>query len=146
MQEIAIKELDNFHRNLPVEELVNHIVQNKEGRTGLRGAAMVDTGIYTGRSPNDKYFVDEPTSRDKIWWGAVNRKVDEDIFDDLFNKVIDYYNNGVSNSYIFDGFAGADKTYRINVRIIAKKAWQAHFAHNMFIRPHQEELQNFISD
>ena len=83
MQKIGIKELDNFHRNLPVKELVNHIIQNKEGRTGLRGAAMVDTGIYTGRSPNDKYFVDEPTSRDKIWWGPVNRKVDEDIFDDL---------------------------------------------------------------
>ena len=67
--DLGIKELDSFYRNLPVKDLINHIVQNKEGRTGLRGAAMIDTGIYTGRSPNDKYFVDEPTSRDKIWWG-----------------------------------------------------------------------------
>ena len=101
--DLGIKELDSFYRNLPVKDLINHIVQNKEGRTGLRGAAMIDTGIYTGRSPNDKYFVDEPTSRDKIWWGEVNRKVDENIFDDLYGKVIDYYNSGVSNSYIFDG-------------------------------------------
>ena len=58
----------------------------------------------------------------------------------------DYYNNGVSNSYIFDGFAGADETYRLNVRIIAKKAWQAHFAHNMFIRPNTAELEKFEPD
>ena len=144
--DLGIKELDSFYRNLPVKDLINHIVQNKEGRTGLRGAAMIDTGIYTGRSPNDKYFVDEPTSRDKIWWGEVNRKVDENIFDDLYGKVIDYYNSGVSNSYIFDGFAGADKKYRINVRIIAKKAWQAHFSHNMFIRSKNEELNQFEPD
>ena len=131
MQNKGLKDLDNYYRNLPVEDLVHHIVQNNEGRVGLRGAAMVDTGIYTGRSPNDKYFVDESSSSDKIWWGSVNKKIDEEIFDDLYNKIVDYYNNGVSNSYIFDGFAGADKTYRINVRIIAKKAWQAHFAHNM---------------
>ncbi len=144
--DLGIKELDSFYRNLPVKDLINHIVQNKEGRTGLRGAAMIDTGIYTGRSPNDKYFVDEPTSRDKIWWGEVNRKVDENIFDDLYGKVIDYYNSGVSNSYIFDGFAGADKKYRINVRIIAKKAWQAHFSHNMFIRSKNVELNQFEPD
>ena len=146
MHNLGIKQLDNFYRNLPVKDLVHHIVQNKEGLVGLRGAAMVDTGIYTGRSPDDKYFVDEPSSRDKIWWGSVNKKIDEKIFDDLYSKVIDYYNNGVSNSYIFDGFAGADKTYRLNVRIIAKKAWQAHFAHNMFIRPNSAELEKFEPD
>ena len=62
MQNLGIKQLDNFYRNLPVKDLVHHIVQNKEGLVGLRGAAMVDTGIYTGRSPDDKYFVDEPSS------------------------------------------------------------------------------------
>ena len=89
MQNLGIKQLDNFYRNLPVKDLVHHIVQNKEGLVGLRGAAMVDTGIYTGRSPDDKYFVDEPSSRDKIWWGSANKKVDEKIFDDLYSKVID---------------------------------------------------------
>ena len=87
MEKIGIKGMDNFHRNLMVKDLIDHIVQNNEGRTGLRGATMIDTGIYTGRSPNDKYFVDEPSSRDKIWWGPVNRKVDENVFDDLYKKV-----------------------------------------------------------
>lgn len=146
MQKLGINKIDDFHRNLTVKELINHIVQNDEGRTGLRGAAMIDTGIYTGRSPNDKYIVDEASSRDKIWWGQVNRKVDENVFDDLYKKVINYYNMEDSNSYVFDGFAGADKTYSINVRIIAKKAWQAHFAHNMFIRPDQDELKAFEPD
>ena len=146
MEKIGIKGMDNFHRNLTVKDLIDHIVQNNEGRTGLRGAAMIDTGIYTGRSPNDKYFVDESSSRDKIWWGPVNRKVDENVFDDLYKKVVDYYNKEESNSYIFDGFAGADKTYSINVRIIAKKAWQAHFANNMFIRPNHDELTGFEPD
>ena len=88
MQNKGLKDLDNYYRNLPVEDLVHHIVQNNEGRVGLRGAAMVDTGIYTGRSPNDKYFVDESSSNDKIWWGSVNKKIDEEIFDDLHLSLI----------------------------------------------------------
>ena len=86
MEKIGLSKVRDVHRNLPVEVLVDHIVDNQEGRIGLRGAAMVDTGIYTGRSPNDKYIVDESSSNDKIWWGPVNRKVDEDIFNELYEK------------------------------------------------------------
>ncbi|SVC10825.1 uncharacterized protein METZ01_LOCUS263679, partial [marine metagenome] len=69
------------------------------------------------------------------------------VFDKLYHKVIRYYNNSNStNTYIFDGFAGSDLRHRLNVRIIAKKAWQAHFCHNMFIRPTKEELSNFSPD
>jgi phosphoenolpyruvate carboxykinase (ATP) len=108
---------------------------------------MVDTGRYTGRSPKDKYFVDEESSNKNLWWGPVNAKIDESIFDDLYEQVVDYYNHSDdSNTYVFDGFAGADPTYRLNVRIIAKKAWQAHFAHNMFIRPENGELDGFNPD
>jgi len=108
---------------------------------------MVDTGRYTGRSPKDKYFVDEESSNKNLWWGPVNAKIDESIFDDLYEQVVDYYNHSDdSNTYVFDGFAGADPTYRLNVRIIAKKAWQAHFAHNMFIRPDEGELDGFNPD
>ena len=58
----------------------------------MRGAAMVDTGIYTGRSPKDKYIVDESSSNKKVWWGDVNQKISEEIFD-IFKQVIDFYNN-----------------------------------------------------
>ena len=144
LNQLGLTNLTNVHRNLPVKELVDDIVKNGEGVIGLRGAAMVDTGIYTGRSPKDKYIVDEPSSNDKIWWGPVNRKISEDIFNTLYEKVVDYYNSADgSKTYVFDGFAGADPNYSLNVRIIAKKAWQAHFVHNMFIRPENGELKDF---
>ncbi len=144
LNKLGLNNLNNVYRNLPVKDMVNDIINNGEGVVGLRGAAMVDTGIYTGRSPNDKYIVDEPSSTEKIWWGPVNRKVPEEVFDILYNKVVNYYNRSDdSKTYIFDGFAGADPTYSLNVRIIAKKAWQAHFVHNMFIRPEDGELDDF---
>ena len=144
LDQLGLLDLTNVHRNLPVKELVDDIVNNGEGVIGLRGAAMVDTGIYTGRSPKDKYIVDEPSSNDKIWWGPVNRKISEDIFNTLYEKVVNYYNSADgSKTYIFDGFAGADPNYSLNVRIIAKKAWQAHFVHNMFIRSENGELKDF---
>jgi phosphoenolpyruvate carboxykinase (ATP) len=144
LAKLGLLDLTNVHRNISVESMVTDIVGNGEGAIGLRGAAMVDTGIYTGRSPNDKYIVDEPSSTEKIWWGPVNRKVSEEVFDVLYNKVVNYYNRSDdSKTYIFDGFAGADPTYSLNVRIIAKKAWQAHFVHNMFIRPEDGELDDF---
>ena len=144
LDQLGLTNLTNVHRNLPVKELVDDIVENGEGVIGLRGAAMVDTGIYTGRSPKDKYIVDEPSSNDKIWWGPVNRKISEDIFNTLYEKVVDYYNSADgSKTYVFDGFAGADPNYSLNVRIIAKKAWQAHFVHNMFIRSENGELKDF---
>ena len=144
LAKLGLLDLTNIHRNISVESMVTDIVGNGEGVIGLRGAAMVDTGIYTGRSPNDKYIVDEPSSTDKIWWGPVNRKASEEVFDVLYNKVVNYYNRSDdSKTYIFDGFAGADPTYSLNVRIIAKKAWQAHFVHNMFIRPEDGELDDF---
>ena len=135
----------NIKHNLPVERLIEEIIINGEGVIGLEGAAMIDTGTYTGRSPNDKYFVDEPSSNEKLWWGPVNTKVDEEIFNELYDKVIKYYNSSSSSTYVFDGYAGADPEFRLNVRVIAKKAWQAHFCNNMFIRLNGKE-EEFHSD
>ena len=137
----------NIKRNLSMEILTEETIKNGEGVIGMKGAVMFDTGTYTGRSPDDKYFVAEPSSSNNLWWGPVNRKVDENIFNELYDKVIQYYNNSSNSStYVFDGFAGADMDYRLNVRIIAKKAWQAHFCNNMFIRPELKELDQFSPD
>ncbi|HIA83392.1 MAG TPA: phosphoenolpyruvate carboxykinase (ATP) [Candidatus Marinimicrobia bacterium] len=147
LDKMGFTDLGQVLRNLPVEDIIENIVNHQEGTLGLNGAVMVDTGRYTGRSPKDKYFVDEESSNKNLWWGPVNAKIDESIFDDLYEQVVDYYNHSDdSNTYVFDGFAGADPTYRLNVRIIAKKAWQAHFAHNMFIRPENGELDGFNPD
>jgi len=147
LDKMGFTDLGQVLRNLPVEDIIENIIDHQEGTLGLNGAVMVDTGRYTGRSPKDKYFVDEESSNKNLWWGPVNAKIDESIFDDLYEQVVDYYNHSDdSNTYVFDGFSGADPTYRLNVRIIAKKAWQAHFAHNMFIRPDEEELDGFNPD
>ena len=134
---------NTVYRNLSIERLVEEGILNGETKIAMNGAAMVDTGIYTGRSPKDKYFVVEDTSKDNLWWGEVNQKIDSVIFDTLFDKVKNYYNTDTKKTYIFDGFGGADKTHRLPIRIIAKKAWQAHFSNNMFIRPTDNELENF---
>ena len=134
------------HRNLSMQRLVEEGITNRETKMAMNGAVMVDTGIYTGRSPKDKYFVEEDTSKDNLWWGEVNQKIDSSIFDLLFDKVKQYYNSDKNKTYIFDGFGGADKEHRLPIRIIAKKAWQAHFSNNMFIRPSNEELENFEPD
>ena len=133
----------NILRNLSPERLVEEGLVNKETKMSMNGAVMVDTGIYTGRSPKDKYFVEEELTKDNLWWGAVNQKIDSSVFDDLFDLVKDFYNSENSKTYVFDGFGGADKDHRLPIRIIAKRAWQAHFANNMFIRPTDDELKDF---
>ena len=146
LDNLGLNQIDKVHRNLSVESLIEETVKNGEGIIGPRGATIVDTGKFTGRSPKDKYIVDEVSSSDKIWWGSVNKKIDESIFDELYMSVIDYYNSDDSKTYLFDGFAGFDPAYSINVRIIAKRAWQAHFVNNMFIRPEMDQLKDFAPD
>ena len=144
LSKLGIFNQKNIKRNLPIEDLAKDIVDNKEGVIGFRGSIMVDTGIYTGRSPKDKYIVEEESSNGKIWWGDVNKKISNDIFEKLYDKVTQYYNSeNLSKTYIFDGYAGADPQYALNVRFIAKKAWQSHFVHNMFIRPDKKQLTEF---
>ena len=143
LKEVGIINQKNIKYNLSIESLVEDVILNKEGSLGMNGAVMVDTGKFTGRSPKDKYIVDEDSSSNKIWWGPVNKKVNKAIFEKLYEKVIDYYNkNNDSNTYIFDGFAGADEDYSLNVKVIAKKAWQAHFCNNMFIRRSRNDTFN----
>jgi phosphoenolpyruvate carboxykinase (ATP) len=117
LDKIGLTDVDKIFRNLPVESLIKDILLHKEGKMGMNGAIMVDTGRYTGRSPKDKYFVDEKSSNENLWWGPVNVKLDESIFDELYEQVVNYYNHADdSKTYIFDGFAGADPTYRLNCK------------------------------
>ena len=146
LDSLGLNKVDKVHRNLSIENLIEETVKNGEGIIGPKGATIVDTGQFTGRSPKDKYIVHEPSSSDKVWWGPVNKKIDESIFDELYASVVDYYNSDSSKTYLFDGFAGFDPSHSINVRIIAKRAWQAHFVNNMFIRPEKNQLNNFSPD
>ena len=143
LEALGLKSDNVLSRNLSSEDLVADIVKNGEGLIASSGAAMIDSGKYTGRSPKDKYLVEESSSKDKIWWGEVNQKISEDVFNDLYDQVIDYYNTSETKTYVFDGFAGADKEHSLSVRFLVKKAWQAHFVKNMFIRPKNGQLDGF---
>ena len=143
LEKLGLELSGTVHRNLPIEKIIEEGIINGETKMAMNGAVMVDTGEYTGRSPQDKYFVVEPISEDKLWWGPVNSKIDASIFEELYDRVIDYYNNSNTKTYIFDGFAGADLNHTLPIRVISKKAWQNHFCHNMFIRPSKTQLGNF---
>tara|TARA_B110000014_G_scaffold144418_1_gene100324 strand:- start:2799 stop:4406 length:1608 start_codon:yes stop_codon:yes gene_type:complete len=144
LDKLGINLTGTICRNLSIDRIVEEGLLNNETKMAMNGATIVDTGEYTGRSPKDKYFVFEPTSKDKLWWGPVNTKVDLAIFNELYDKVINFYNSKPERkTYIFDGFAGADPDHTLPIRVISRKAWQNHFCHNMFIRPNDKQLQNF---
>lgn len=131
-------------RNLTYDEIFEHEKRNGETVLTAQGAMAVDTGIYTGRSPKDKYFVEEPGSKNELWWGKVNQPVKEEVFNELYNRVLQFLDG--KNLYVFDGYAGARKSTRLSLRVVTEKAWQHHFCSNMFIRPADGDLEHFAPD
>ncbi len=110
------------------------------------GAVNVMTGIYTGRSPKDKYFVMDDVSRDTVWWTSDEYKNDnKPVTPETWNELKKLATTQLSNKklYVMDGYAGANKNSRIKIRFIMEVAWQAHFVKNMFIRPTDAELAEF---
>ncbi len=110
------------------------------------GAVNVMTGIFTGRSPKDKYIVDDAQSHDKVWWTTEGYKNDNHpMTEDVWAKVKALAVKELSNKnlYVVDAFCGANKDTRMAVRFIVEVAWQAHFVSNMFIKPTAEEFENF---
>lgn len=144
---LGLHYIGEIKRNWVLERLIEDAIKHDEGVLGMRGTLMVDTGKYTGRSPKDKFFVEEDFSKNNLWWGPVNRPASPEVFEELFTKVQAFYNLNEDDrgAFIFDGYAGADPDSRLKVRIIAKKAWQAIFANNMFIRP-KKKPENFVPD
>ncbi len=144
LEKTGIKDIKKVYHNLEYDELFKHELDNKEGVLTKSGAVSVDTGIFTGRSPKDKYFVDQPPSNKYIAWGDINHPIKKEVFDKLFKKA----KEGLSNKelYVQDAFCGASDASKKSIRVIAEIAWQAHFVKNMFIRPTKEELESFKPD
>ncbi len=114
------------------------------------GAVNVDTGIFTGRSPKDKYVVKEPNTENDVWWAEPGKKGSDNkpISQEVWNKLKEISVNQLNGKklYIVDAYAGANEDSRLCVRFVMEVAWQAHFVKNMFIRPSEEELKNFKPD
>jgi phosphoenolpyruvate carboxykinase (ATP) len=143
LKNIGIHNPGQVYRNLPATQLVEFALERGEGFLAPTGALSVNTGKYTGRSPHDKFVVDSPAVHDEIWWGP-NQPIAVEKFINLYNRLTAYLQN--RDIFIFDGFAGADTTYRLPIRVVNEFAWQNMFVQNLFIRPTAEELGNHTAE
>lgn len=141
IEELLSKTNNKVYINLPVPELVEAALKNHEGVLSDSGALVVRTGKYTGRAPKDRFIVDQKSVHANINWGDVNLPIEEDIFEELFAKVLKHLEN--REKYVFNGFAGAVSKYRMPIRVICELASQALFANQIFIRPSRDELKDF---
>ncbi|RLA72180.1 MAG: phosphoenolpyruvate carboxykinase (ATP) [Epsilonproteobacteria bacterium] len=144
IEKLGINSTGTIHYNLSYDELIDHELKNGECEQANNGAMMVDTGIFTGRSPKDKYFVNQDPSNKYIAWGNVNQPTTKEVFDDLFQNVTGQLSG--KDLYVMDLFTGASEASKRNVRFVSEIAWQAHFVKNMFIRPLKKELEGFSPD
>ena len=139
LEKLGLINTGNIYRNLPVARLVEIALARGEGILAPNGALSVKTGKYTGRSPGDRFMVDTPSVHDTISWGAVNQPIDEAKFEALYHRLTAYLQG--RDLFVFDGFVGADPTYRMPVRIVNQYAWQNLFVHQLFVRPTAAELE-----
>ena len=142
--ELGIAGNGKVYRNLPIPALVEQALARGEGRLSDTGALLVETGKYTGRSPDDKFIVDTASVHDEIAWGKINRPIAEDRYNAIKAKMLAYLQN--KDLYVFDGFAGADPKYTQRFRIVNELASQNLFIHQLLIRPTAEQLENFTPD
>jgi phosphoenolpyruvate carboxykinase (ATP) len=129
-----------INRNFSVEKLIEIAVEKNEGMVTSTGSLSVKTGKYTGRSPDDRYIVFDDLTHDKVHWGKVNKQFPTETFEKLFQKMKKFVDG--KELFVFDGFIGADHENRLPIRIINDHAWQSLFAHQLFIRPTDAELES----
>ncbi len=144
-ESLGLENVGIIKRNLDVDTLINDAVEKEGAKISSTGALMIDTGIFTGRSPKDKFFVNQDPSNKYIAWGDINHKVSKEVYEDLLKTSKKQLSN--KDIYVADVYCGASLDSRKSVRFITEVAWQAHFIQNMFILPQtQEELDSFKPD
>lgn len=129
---------------LSPEELHDKTVEKGQGVETSSGALAVNTGMFTGRSPKDRFIVKDEITRDKVWWGDINIPFEPEKFDALYEKVVDYLSD--REVFVRDSYACADDKHKLNIRVINEYPWSNLFAYNMFLRPKEEELADFKED
>ncbi|MHA1152611.1 MAG: phosphoenolpyruvate carboxykinase [Alphaproteobacteria bacterium] len=140
----GIRNVTAAHWNQAAPALYRHALRRGEGALAEGGALVVLTGQHTGRSPNDKFIVEEASTRDDIWWGEVNVGISEPGFERLYGKVVSYFQN--RELFVQDLYAGADPEYRLSLRVVSESAWHSLFARNMFIEPGHDALADFVPE
>ncbi len=151
----GIEQAEHIYYNISYEELYQHETSEElegyeQGFETNLGAVAVDTGVFTGRSPKDKYIVYEEENAGNVWWASKERKSSDNkpISIDVWNHLLKIGQKQLSGKklYVMDAFVGANVNTRLKIRVITEVAWAAHFVKNMFIRPTTEELQDFKPD
>jgi phosphoenolpyruvate carboxykinase (ATP) len=126
---------------LTANELHQETLQKEQGAESSLGAIAVNTGEFTGRSPMDRFIVKDAITKDEVWWSPINLPFEEDKFDKLYNKVVNYLSE--KEIFVRDSYACADENYKLNIRVVNEYPWSNMFAYNMFLRPTEEELKDF---
>ena len=142
---IGIHSASTVHYQLSPEELINDTLRLGEGSLSDTGALVIETGTFTGRSPKDKFIIRDSITADTINWNPFNIPLEEACFDIIHKKALRYINS-LDECWVRDCYACADPSYRLRIRVLTEKPWANLFAYNMFLRPGEEELDNFHHD
>ena len=135
----------NVYRNLPAPKLIEHSIRRQEGSSLVSNGALVAlTGSRTGRSPKDKFIVQDGLTADKVKWGPVNQPFDPDRFDALYHRVSEYLRD--RELFVQDLYCGADSKYRLAARVITEYAWHSLFVRDLFVRPSAQELASYAPE
>ena len=140
----SLVEGPHVHRNLSTPQLVEAAIARGEASLAANGALVALTGSRTGRSPRDKFVVQDDQTRDAVDWGRVNQTFEPDKFQALFDRVMMHMRE--RDLYVLDLFAGADESYRLPVQIVAEYAWHALFVKQLFRRPLFQELASYTPE
>jgi len=140
-ESIGLNNLGNQFWNLSPAELVEDTIINGQGVLTDTGAIAIETGEFTGRSPKDRFVVCDEKTENTVWWGDINIKFAPEKFNALYNRMKAYLNG--KDVYVRDAYACADDDHRLNLRVVTELPWSNMFASNMFLRPTNDEIQNF---
>ena len=132
------------HYQLSADELHELTLDLGQGTESSSGALAINTGEFTGRSPQDRFIVEDDITRDKVWWGKVNIAFSSENFNKLYDKVTNYLSE--KDVYVHDAFVCSDANYRLNVRTLTETPWANLFCNNMFLRFQESELEYFAPD
>jgi len=143
LEEYGIKKA-KVHYQLASDKLHEITIARGQGVEASSGALAINTGEFTGRSPQDRFIVKDEITKDKVWWGDINIPFEPEAFDRLYNKVTAYLEE--KEVFVRDCYACADPEYQVNIRVVNEYAWSNLFAYNMFLRPEVKDLKDFGPD
>src|SRR5690349_10750191 len=139
---LGLTTTQNVHYQLPAQDLVDDVIRNGDGVLNDTGALVIKTGEFTGRSPKDKFTVKDEVTTNTVNWNDFNIPLEPKYFGIIYNRIIAYLDNQ-QELWVRDCYACADERYRLNIRVVNEKPAINLFAYNMFLRPTEDQLEEF---